>query len=78
MSSWVPEGVSGAQMALDAQARPAVVARAYHAHHLSTLWILVPIGAVFGGLILLPAGIFMLDAYRFSRAKAEFRAALSD
>ena len=30
------------------------------------------------GLILLPAGMFGLEAYRFSRAKAEFRASLDD
>jgi hypothetical protein len=78
VSSWVPEGVSGSQMALDAAARPAVAARAYHARHLSTLWIFVPVGALFVGLILLPAGMFTLEAYRFSRAKAEFRASLED
>jgi hypothetical protein len=78
VSSWVPEGVSESQMAMDTPAPPAVVARAYHARHLSTLWIFAPVGVLLFGLIVLPAGLFMLDAYRFNRAKAEFLASIDD
>jgi hypothetical protein len=78
VSSWVPEGISQTQMESNAPAPAAVVARAYHAHHLSTMWILLPVGALLAALILLPAGVFLRDAYRFRRAEAEFRASLED
>jgi hypothetical protein len=78
VSSWVPEGVSESQMAMNTPAPPAVVAQAFHARHLSSLWIFLPVGIVIAGLILLPAGLFGLEAYRFKRAKAQFLSSLED
>jgi hypothetical protein len=77
VSSWVPEGVSTSQMAMDTPTPPpAVVAKAFHAQHLSTLWIFAPVGLFIFALIGLPACLFMLDAHRFNRAKAEFLASI--
>jgi len=75
VSSWSPEGVSESQMAAErAQTPPSVVASAYHARHLSLIWIVLPLSLLFGGVILLPTGLFVREAYRFRRAEAEFRA----
>jgi hypothetical protein len=74
VSSWIPEGISESQMAVNADSRPSVVAAAYHARHLSLIWIFLPVGLLFGGLILLPTGVFVREAYRSRRAEAEFRA----
>jgi len=65
-------------MSMNTPAPPAVVAQAFHARHLSSLWIFLPVGIVIAGLILLPAGLFGLEAYRFKRAKAQFLSSLED
>jgi hypothetical protein len=78
VSSWVPEGVSESQILLNARRSPSVVAATDHARHFSALWIFVPIGLLVGGLILVPTGLFVREAYQFRRAKAEFRASLDD
>jgi hypothetical protein len=77
VSSWVPEGVSQSQIDLNAQLHPAsakTIAAANHVAHLSTLWIIVPVAMFFGGLILLPAFLFVRDAAAGRRAQ---RAALA-
>lgn len=70
VSSWVPEGVSDSQRALDASRKPVV---ASHTSHFSSVWILVPLGVLLGGMILVPTGLFLREGYQFRRAKAEFR-----
>jgi hypothetical protein len=62
VSSWVPEGVSLSQMTLNAHTSPAVVAAAYHAQHISTVWIIVLLAVLISGLILLPAIVLLHDA----------------
>ncbi len=79
VSGWVPEGVSESQIALETRTTPAsVAAAAYNATHFSKDWILLPLGVLLGGLVLIPAGIFMREAYRFRRAEKEYRASLAD
>jgi hypothetical protein len=68
VSSWVPEGVSERQ---DDPGEPASLA-ASHASHLSTVWLVLPLGLLIGGMILVPAGLFVHEAYQFRRAKADF------
>ena len=76
VSSWVPEGISQNETNLPQRETPA--AAADHARHFSTAWIFIPLGALIGGLILVPIGVFVLEAYRFRRAKAEFGASSHD
>jgi hypothetical protein len=78
VSSWVPEGVSESQIELNARTSSPSVAAASHARHFSSVWIFVPLGVLIGGLILVPTGLFVREAYQFRRAKAEFRASLDD
>jgi hypothetical protein len=67
------------QMAMDTPPPPpAVVAKAFHPQHLSTVWIFLPVGVLIFGLIGLPAGLFVLEAYRFNRAKRDFLASIDD
>jgi hypothetical protein len=62
VSSWVPEGVSETQMALDRHPNQAVIAAAYHAQHLSVVWIIALLAALGAGVILLPAFVLFRDA----------------
>lgn len=79
VSAWVPEGVSQSQIDKNASTTPAsVVAAAYHAQHLSAKWILVPLGILLGGVILLPTGLFVRQAYQSRRAKAQARTSYFD
>jgi hypothetical protein len=78
VSSWVPEGVSETQMQLDARSRASTVSAATQKHHLAAAWIFLPLGALLAGLILVPAGLFVREAYRFRRAEAKYRSSLDD
>lgn len=69
VSSWVPEGVSDSQRAADARNEPPVTS---HTSHLSTTWLFLLLGLLVGGLILVPTGIFVRDAYQYRRAKNEY------
>jgi hypothetical protein len=75
VSSWVPEGVSQSQIDQNAaRTTPAkVAAAAYHAQHFSAFWLLLPLGLLAGGVILVPTGLFIREAYQFRRAKATLR-----
>ena len=75
VSSWVPEGVSESQIERDASTGPAIVSRT---RHFSAVWIFVLIGVVGGGVIGIPTGLFLREAYQFRRAKTEFRRSLDD
>src|SRR5262249_37491451 len=66
--SWTPEGISYS-LSSRKPVRPAQLAN----HTLSALWIGVPIGILLAGLVLLPAGVFVRDAYLSRRAEAEAR-----
>jgi hypothetical protein len=68
VSSWTPEGISYS-LSSRKPVRPAQLAN----HTLSALWIGVPIGILLAGLVLLPAGVFVRDAYLSRRAEAEAR-----
>jgi hypothetical protein len=68
VSSWVPEGVSQSQIEANTPSSPAVAAAAANPPRLSTLWILLPVGALVAGLILIPAFMLTRDARRFRRA----------
>jgi hypothetical protein len=72
VSSWVPEGVSQAQIDLDASTVP--IDASANAHHFSSLWIFLPLGVLFGGVILIPTGLFLREAHQFRRAERQFRA----
>jgi len=79
VSAWVPEGVSESQIQRDARTTPASeVAADYRATHFSTSWIFVLLGILLGGLILVPAGVFIREAHRSRRAEARYRASLAD
>jgi hypothetical protein len=67
ISSWVPEGVSQAQIDLNKPPSPKVIAEAAHPTHLSALWIWLPLGALLAGVLLVPAFIFTRDARRSRR-----------
>jgi hypothetical protein len=67
VSSWVPEGVSQAQIDLNKPSSPKVIAEAAHPTHLSALWIWVPLGALLAGVILVPVFILTRDARRHRR-----------
>ena len=67
VASWVPLGVSGVQMAIDAQARDANAAP-YHRHTLSSAWLVVPL-VLLSLTIFAPAFVFALDALRDRRAE---------
>lgn len=73
VSSWTPEGIS-----YSVASRRPVPPAAIDSHTLSAIWIAAPIGILLGGLLLLPAGVFLLDAYRSRRAEAEAQAAAAD
>ncbi len=77
VSSWVPEGISYSLASLQPPVPPAVVAKDSRNKLLSPLWILVPVGVLLAGVLLLPAGVFVRDAYRSRRAEAEARSARS-
>jgi hypothetical protein len=75
VAAWVPEGVSESQIALESRNTPAsVVAAAYKAPHFSTNLIFIPLGVLLGGLILVPAGLFVREKYLYRRAEADYRA----
>jgi hypothetical protein len=79
VAAWVPEGVSDSQIQRDARTTPASeVAAAYRATHFSSTWIFVPLGVLLGGVILLPVGVFLQEAYRSRRAEARYLASHSD
>jgi hypothetical protein len=79
VSAWVPEGVSESQIERDARTTPASeVAADYRATHFSSTWIFVPLGVLLGGLIVVPAGVFLREAHRSRRAEARYRASLAD
>ena len=67
VSSWVPEGVSQAQIDLNKPSSPKVIAEASHPTHLSAVWIWVPLGALLAGVILVPAFVLTRDARRARR-----------
>jgi len=69
VSSWVPEGVSESQQALDAANEPQVVSKP---EHLSQVWLFAVLGLLVGGLILFPAGLLFRESYQYRRAKHEF------
>lgn len=69
VSSWVPAGVSLSQMNMDAPAEPAA-AEVSQTPHLSAIWLVIPIGALLGGIILIPAFVFARESYRARRAEA--------
>lgn len=79
VSAWVPEGVSESQLARESRdTPPSVVAAAYNATHFPSEWIFIPLGVLLGGLVLIPGGLFVHEAYRFRRAEAEYRTSLAD
>jgi hypothetical protein len=71
VASWVPLGVSGAQMSMDAEARGAN-AVPYHRHNLSGAWLFVPL-FLLSLTIVAPAFVFALDALRGRRAALEYQ-----
>jgi hypothetical protein len=75
VSSWVPEGVSESQIQKDASTDPVVASQA---QHFSGIWLVVLIGVLGGGVILIPTGMIVGEAYRFRRAKAKFRRSLDE
>jgi hypothetical protein len=68
VSSWTPEGIS-----YSLASRKPVPPAAIDSQTLSPLWIGVPIGVLLAGLLLLPAGVFLRDAYLTRKAEAEAR-----
>jgi hypothetical protein len=73
VSSWVPEGISYSL----ASRKPVSPVGDASNHTLSSIWIAVPIGFLLAGLLLLPAGVFVREAYRSRRAEAEARGSRS-
>jgi hypothetical protein len=67
VSSWVPEGVSQAQIDVNRPPSPKVIAEASHPTHLSAMWIWVPLGALLAGVILVPVFVLTRDARRSRR-----------
>jgi hypothetical protein len=67
VSSWVPEGVSQAQIDLNRPQSPKVIAEAAHPTHLSAMWIWLPLGTLLAGVILVPAFVLTRDARRSRR-----------
>lgn len=68
VSSWTPEGISYSLVSR----KPVSPARLAN-HTLSALWIGVPMGILLAGVLLLPAGVFLRDAYLTRQAEAEAR-----
>jgi hypothetical protein len=73
VSSWVPEGVSQAQIDLNRPQSPDVIAKAANPPHLSAKWIYVPLGVLLFGLLLTPVALFSHHAYASRRASKRYR-----
>jgi hypothetical protein len=68
VSSWTPEGIS-----YSLASRKPVSNAPLADHTLSVAWIAVPIGILLAGLLLLPAAVFIREAYQARQAEAEAR-----
>ncbi len=71
VASWTPFGISGAQMARDAEARGENVVPV-RSQHLSSAWLLVPL-ALLSLTVLTPALVFLVGAARSRRAESLYR-----
>ncbi len=71
VSSWVPFGLSAAQMSADARQRGAS-AEPRHRSSLSSAWLLIPL-ALLGITVVAPVLVFALDAYKGRRAERRHR-----
>jgi hypothetical protein len=67
VASWTPYGVSGSQMALDAEARGDNLV-SVRSRHLSSAWLLVPL-ALLSLTVLVPALVLLLGAVKGRRAE---------
>lgn len=65
--SWVPEGVSQAQIDLNKPASAKEIQEASHPTHLSGVWIWVPLGVLLAGVILVPAFLIGRETVRSRR-----------
>lgn len=77
VSSWVPEGISLAQMNLDQPQSPDVIAKAANRPHLSATWIYVPLGILLIGLLFTPVVLVTHHALQTRRAEKRHRESLT-